>query len=524
MIDHKIHAVLRPTRAYSSFSFNDYNRDVIPSHVDRLEEAVAEQNLLDLYPLVTTAERVIVDGQNRFCMARNLMIPFYYMASDHLGVADIMSSNELSLSYNERDAMYAYTHMGVEPYVIAAEFMERFKKATDSTIGTAVGLLSKHHSKISFVRGDLVIDQRTWAEKMAVYITDFKEYCPVFDGAYQKALKRIVLTGKYDHEQMMSKVEWCSKKMLRCAEWRHAVAVLQEVYNFRTREQYRIDFLALVDERKMVPTDDIVFTNQVDTPLRQIEGQKETVVYTTNNYNLFSVHPSLRPLREVDALRDYMQQKNLLQYYPIIVNEKYQILDGQRRFAAAKQLGLPIYFIVSSNFSVWMAIIAGGTRKDWSLGDYLKSYAKQGLPEYVWAETMQERYSGLTPVSLIRAHPGRHPVHTRNFRLGQVKFDHQYIESFCRQWANVNSERRWKHQPLLRAAFSICDFGKSMDRLPRLIQIVNRNWDILSAPMSSTYATELLRDLYNKALKTADAVPSRSTVPSTGVYRPQPAA
>lgn len=524
MIDHKIHAILKPTRDYSSFSFNEFNRDVVPSHVDRLEEAIAEQNLLDLYPLVTTAERVIVDGQNRFSMARNLMIPFYYTASEHLAVGDIMTSNELTLSYNERDAMHSYTSMGVEPYVIMGGFMDRFKKATDSNTNIAVSFLCKRYSKSAFIRGELAIDHLCWGERIAEYVTQFREYSKVFDAPYCTALKRMMLTGKYDHKRMMGRVEKCSRKLVRCKEWMHAVGVLQEIYNYGIPMQSRVDFLSLVNERQAVPAEDRVYVNDASAPQRQIEGRKESTIYMTTHYALFSPHPSLRPLREVDRLRDYIQHRNLLQHYPIIVNEKLQIMDGQRRFMAAKQLGLPVYFIISSNFSVWMATIAGGTRKDWSLNDYSKSYAKQGLPEYVWLEEIRARYSGMTPSVMMRVHTGGYVDKVRKFRLGQAKFDHPYIEDFCRQWLSVESSQRWTYQPLIRAALGICDYGQSMDRLPRLVQVINRNWSLLEGPMSAAYAAEVLLDLYNKRLRTTEPARSRSLAPGVGIYRPQPAA
>ena len=527
MRDHKIHAVLRPTRAYSSFSFNDYNRDVIPSHVDRLEEAVAEQNLLDLYPLVTTAERVIVDGQNRFCMARNLMIPFYYMAGEDLSVGDITASNELTLSYSEDDVLRSYGSMGIEPYVMLSGFLDKFRRATDYKIGRAARWLSSRSTRPAFVRGDFVIDQMAWAEKIASCIGELREYSKVFAStSYHTAIKRMMLTGKYDHQRMMGRVEKASRKLVHCGEVEHAIAVLQEVYNYNIPAHNRIDFLSLVSSRRTVPLDDRIFVNELPFPQRQIEQIKESAVYVTSDYSLFSRHPSLRPLRQVDRLRDYMQQRNLLQYYPIIVNEQFEIIDGQRRYQAAKELRLPIYFLVSGNFSVWMATVAGGTRKSWSIDDYASSYAKQGLPEYVWAERIRSLYSAMSPSLLMRIHRGAYDDWLRRFRLGHAKFDHQYIENFCRQWGGVESERRWLNTSvLIIATLQICNYGESMDRLPRLIQIINRNWDdVFSVRMPLAYTSESLLELYNKGLRTTSPAISRSTTPGVGVYRPQPAA
>ena len=53
--------------------------------------------------------------------------------------------------------------------------------------------------------------------------------------------------------------------------------------------------------------------------------------------------------RHLKNLVSSIAQNNLLQYSPIIVNDKMEVIDGQHRLAAAQSLGLPIYYVVAGD-------------------------------------------------------------------------------------------------------------------------------------------------------------------------------
>ena len=67
-------------------------------------------------------------------------------------------------------------------------------------------------------------------------------------------------------------------------------------------------------------------------------------VYTTNDYDKFSFLDANRVTDHVNALA--LSFKNRFVPNAIICNEKLQIIDGQNRFLASKQLGLPVYYYI----------------------------------------------------------------------------------------------------------------------------------------------------------------------------------
>lgn len=67
---------------------------------------------------------------------------------------------------------------------------------------------------------------------------------------------------------------------------------------------------------------------------------------------------------------------------PIICNEKMEVIDGQGRFEARKQLGLPIHYIIVERATSDDCRRMNKYNTKWSSLDFCKSYAKKGIEPY----------------------------------------------------------------------------------------------------------------------------------------------
>lgn len=95
----------------------------------------------------------------------------------------------------------------------------------------------------------------------------------------------------------------------------------------------------------------------------------------------------------IEALkRAFEEVGNLTKVQPILVNDKYQIIDGQHRFIACKELGLPIYFTVVSGLGVREARSMNILHRNWTTDDYARSYADTGDEAYKRYITLKEDY------------------------------------------------------------------------------------------------------------------------------------
>lgn len=73
---------------------------------------------------------------------------------------------------------------------------------------------------------------------------------------------------------------------------------------------------------------------------------------------------------------------------PIIVNENYEVIDGQARLTALKTLNLPIYYIVIPGLGLEECISMNMYQTNWSTFDYVTSYADTGNISYAYLKSL----------------------------------------------------------------------------------------------------------------------------------------
>ena len=146
-------------------------------------------------------------------------------------------------------------------------------------------------------------------------------------------------------------------------------------------------------------------------------GLPENVILSTREYDMFRYDPLNRPLdpRHVDELVEAISAKNLLREYSILVTSDMVIVDGQHRHAAAKRLGVELFFQVSPRMQIKDAAAVNRTNQEWRTEDWLHHFCQQGFPEYLKVKEFWNRYSwmGLTTAYKLCASGTR--VHNNMF-------------------------------------------------------------------------------------------------------------
>lgn len=116
--------------------------------------------------------------------------------------------------------------------------------------------------------------------------------------------------------------------------------------------------------------------NETNTP--QILRTKDLSIFKTVEFNR---DKSKKHIRDVVKI---IKKENLLHLHPILVNESMEVIDGQHRLEAAKELGLEIFYIKSA-LSYEHILSSNLIQKNASLTDVIKFYAvKDGIPSYVF--------------------------------------------------------------------------------------------------------------------------------------------
>lgn len=123
--------------------------------------------------------------------------------------------------------------------------------------------------------------------------------------------------------------------------------------------------------------------------------EKVNSVYRTDNYSMFKRLDGNRDVLEarVKRLVKSIQNNGYIQN-PVIVNEKYEVIDGQGRVEALKRLGLPVDYIIVPGLGVSECVVMNQNLTNWTMTDYIKSYAELGNEAYVYFYALLKRYKG----------------------------------------------------------------------------------------------------------------------------------
>lgn len=77
---------------------------------------------------------------------------------------------------------------------------------------------------------------------------------------------------------------------------------------------------------------------------------------------------------------------------PIIVNEKKYIIDGQHRFLACKQLGIPFVYSIRPGYGFDEAMALNQCQNNWTLRDFINAYAREEYKGYQRLEKLLTDY------------------------------------------------------------------------------------------------------------------------------------
>jgi len=114
-------------------------------------------------------------------------------------------------------------------------------------------------------------------------------------------------------------------------------------------------------------------------------------VEKTTNYNRFKILGGNRVISRahVKHIKASMVEKSIP--VPIIVNEHFEIIDGQHRFSAAEELKKPVHYLRIPGLNLSDVQRLNSDSKNWNLNDYLQSYLDLGKKHYqVYADFLQE--------------------------------------------------------------------------------------------------------------------------------------
>ena len=223
---------------------------------------------------------------------------------------------------------------------------------------------------------------------------------------------------------------------------------------------------------------------------------------TTTDYDQFGVLDGNRAIshRHVRELKRLITSNgNLNDKFPIKVNANMEILDGQHRYQALRELELPIVYeiIDGANINTVRAINLGNRNWDWK--DMAQSYHDLGNDEYGWFLNYVESYNLPFLVALAfcdqPASRGQDSAFNKGYLLVE---DKPKAIRIAEHYAEIKEMTKLTHRDF---ALALRMLAMSEDYNPsRMVKKLAERGD--SLPLKATrmdYAREL-EEIYNHSL------------------------
>lgn len=104
----------------------------------------------------------------------------------------------------------------------------------------------------------------------------------------------------------------------------------------------------------------------------------------TDDYTIFKNILGNRSVSNshVSHLASAIKRKNLLEYYPLLLNDNMEVIDGQHRLLAASGVGVPVYYSVVPGLKLEDVMSINTHSKKWGAQDFVDSYIQLGNHHY----------------------------------------------------------------------------------------------------------------------------------------------
>ena len=157
------------------------------------------------------------------------------------------------------------------------------------------------------------------------------------------------------------------------------------------------------------------------------------IIYKTNDYSMFNLLKGNRIIKpsNLRKLDKSIEKKYLIS--PIMVNENYEIIDGQHRFYIAREKKLPLYYFIVDGYGRNECEILNTVGTSWGSMDYLKSFVELEYPNYILLNDFMERNNEKLEISRIFFTFTRGTDNTAKFKSGDFEIkDIEKTEIFYR--------------------------------------------------------------------------------------------
>jgi hypothetical protein len=254
---------------------------------------------------------------------------------------------------------------------------------------------------------------------------------------------------------------------------------------------------------------------------------KYSIVYVTTKYELFGFINGNREIdpSNLEKIKESLKTKQILESAIIVgyspndpEGEIFKIIEGQHRFVACKDLGMPLSFIIRKEFdiedhskSIADIQLLNTASKEWDVTNFMGSRATLGEESYVRYKKIYDKYKSRNDGGfeheiifyILNKIEGRKKISHKSFKEGSLIFtenDMVYLDGKLKELSEylpkiVESGKRY----YLKALSDILDLNIDKNRLSEKLIMYGK--DIPFSKQKEFSIKFLVEKVYNQSLK-----------------------
>jgi hypothetical protein len=115
-------------------------------------------------------------------------------------------------------------------------------------------------------------------------------------------------------------------------------------------------------------------------------------VFVTSDYTKFKSLTGNRTLNPVNRNRIFKSMTDNLLFTIVVVNEKFEVIDGQHRIDCLQELKKPIHYVIREGYGLDEVHILNANAKNWTGDDFMHGFADLGYEHYIALREFRVKY------------------------------------------------------------------------------------------------------------------------------------
>lgn len=134
------------------------------------------------------------------------------------------------------------------------------------------------------------------------------------------------------------------------------------------------------------------------------------LILSTRDYYLFKEIKGNRGKKPAHIRRLIQAFKEIFLICPILVNEKFEIIDGQHRYEAAKATGMPIIYYIVKGYGLTEVKVLNSNSSDWKKREFLESQCQLGNKHYMLLNQFWKDFPQFSFMNICQMASNKHNV------------------------------------------------------------------------------------------------------------------